>query len=38
MANFEDFLNDYDLDEPQEETPLDLPELNNSADNSFDAD
>ena len=37
MANFEDFLNDYDLDEPQEES-LDLPELDTSADNSYAAD
>lgn len=37
MANFEDFLNDYDLDEPQEDS-LDLPELDTSADNSYAAD
>ena len=38
MANFEDFLNDYDLDEPQEEESLDLPELDSSAPNSYEAD
>ncbi|MBR0353373.1 MAG: hypothetical protein IJH53_09255 [Oscillospiraceae bacterium] len=39
MANFEDFLNDYDLDEPQEEDSLDLPEFDTSAaDNSYEAD
>ncbi len=37
MANFEDFLNDYDLDEPQEES-LDLPEFDNSVNNSYEAD
>lgn len=38
MANFEDFLNDYDLSEPQEEDSLDLPEIDSSADNSYEAD
>ena len=38
MANFEDFLNDYDLDEPQEEESLDLPELDSNAANSYEAD
>ena len=38
MANFEDFLNDYDLGEPQEEDSLDLPEIDSSADNSYEAD
>ena len=37
MANFEDFLNDYDLDEPQEDS-LDLPELDTNTDNSYAAD
>jgi hypothetical protein len=31
MANFEDFLNDYDLNEPQEEDSLDLPEISADA-------
>ena len=37
MANFEDFLNDYDLDEPQEET-LDLPEFESAPSDSYEAD
>ena len=39
MANFEDFLNDYDLDEPQEEDSLDLPEISaDAAEGAYEAD